>query len=135
MQKILIVDDDARMRRMLRELVGGLASTVYEAADGAEAVAVFAAERPELVLMDLHMKTLDGLRATARIKARFPDARVAIVTQYDEPELRNEAARAGAFTYVLKDNLKDLPALFSGGRAAPKGEQGGAARAPSAEPE
>ncbi len=114
MEKLLIADDDPRMRQVLKQIVGGLASTVYEAADGAEAIAIFAAERPEMVLMDLRMKPLDGLRATAQIRARFPDARIAIVSQYDELELRIEAARVGACAYVLKDQLQELPRLLSG---------------------
>jgi CheY-like chemotaxis protein len=113
LQKLLIADDDARMRQLLKQVVGSLASAVYEAADGAEAIAVFARERPDLVLMDLRMKPLDGLRATAQIKARFPDARIAIVSQHAEPELQHEATRVGACAYVLKDQLQELPRILS----------------------
>jgi len=114
MKKILIADDDARMRQMVRQIVAGLASTVYEASDGGEAVAVCAAERPDWVLMDLRMKPLDGLRATAEIKARFPETRIAIVSQFDDAELRVEAARVGACAYVLKENLHELPGILTG---------------------
>jgi CheY-like chemotaxis protein len=114
MKKILIADDDARMRQMIRQIVTGLASAVYEASDGGEAIAVCAAERPDWVLMDFRMKPLDGLRATAEIKARFPETRIAIVSQYDEPELRAEAARVGACAYVLKENLHELPGILTG---------------------
>ncbi len=109
MQKILIVDDDARMRRILKQTVAGVAQEVYEAADGGEAIAVCAKERPDWVLMDVRMEPMDGLRATAVIRARFPETRIVIVSQYDEPELRIEAARAGACAYVLKENLHELP--------------------------
>jgi CheY-like chemotaxis protein len=116
--KILIADDDTFMRQMLRQIVVGLAGAVYEAADGGEAIAVCAEERPDWVLMDVRMKPIDGLRATASIKARFPATRVAIVTQYDEPELRAEAMRAGACAYILKENLHELPGILTrnGGR-------------------
>ncbi len=117
MLKILIADDDARMRQMVRQILAGLASEVYEAGDGGEAVAVCAAQRPEWVLMDLRMKPMDGLRAMAEIKTRFPGTHVAVVTQYDEAELRAEAARAGACAYVLKENLQELPAIVSGSGA------------------
>jgi CheY-like chemotaxis protein len=113
MSRILIVDDDARLRRMVRQVVAGHASAVYEAADGGEALAICATERPDWVLMDLRMKPVDGLRATAAIKAGCPETRVAIVTQYDEAELRAEAARAGACAYVLKENLQELPAILA----------------------
>jgi CheY-like chemotaxis protein len=114
MKKILIADDDARMRQMVRQIVTGLASAVYEASDGGEAIAVCAAERPDWVLMDFRMKPLDGLRATAEIKARFPETRIAIVSQYDDPELRAEAIRVGACAYVLKENLHELLGILTG---------------------
>ncbi len=113
MHKILIADDDARMRQIIRQTVAGLASAVYEAGDGGAAIALCATERPDWVLMDLRMQPVDGLRATFAIKARFPEMRVAIVTQYDDAGLRAEAARAGACAYVLKENLHELPALLA----------------------
>ena len=113
--KILIADDDARMRQMVKQIVAGLATELYEAADGGEAIAICAAQRPDWVLMDFRMKPLDGLRATAQIKARFPDAHIAIVSQYDDAELRAEAARVGACAYVLKENLQELPRILTAG--------------------
>jgi len=117
--KILVADDDARMRQMVRQTVAGLASEVYEAGDGAEAVAVCAVQRPDWVLMDLRMKPMDGLRATAEIQARFPGTHVVIVSPYDEAELRAEAIRVGACAYVLKENLHELAGILTG--AAPQG--------------
>jgi two-component system response regulator DegU len=58
------------------------------------------------------MKPMDGLRATAEIMTKFPQARVIIVSQHDEAELRAEAARVGARAYVLKDNLHELPEVL-----------------------
>ncbi len=112
MDKILIADDDARMRQVLSQIVTGLATEVYEARDGGEAVGIYAAQQPDCVLMDLRMKPVDGLRATAQIKARFPEARIVIVSQYDEPELRQAAQEAGASVYLLKEDLSELPALL-----------------------
>jgi CheY-like chemotaxis protein len=112
--KILIADDDARMRQMVRQTVAGLASAVYEASDGGEAIAICAIERPDWVLMDLRMKPMDGLRATAEIKTRFPGTRVAIVSQYDDAELRAEAARVGACGYVLKEDLSAVVRTIQG---------------------
>jgi len=112
--KILIADDDARMRQMVKQIVAGLATEFYEAGDGGEAIALCAAQRPDWVLMDFRMKPMDGLRATAEIKARFPETRVAIVSQYDVAELRAEATRVGACAYVLKENLQELPGILAG---------------------
>jgi CheY-like chemotaxis protein len=112
--KILIADDDARMRQMVKQIVAGLATEFYEAGDGGEAIALCAAQRPDWVLMDFRMRPMDGLRATAEIKARFPETRVAIVSQYDDAELRAEATRVGACAYVLKENLQELPGILAG---------------------
>ncbi len=106
--KVLIADDDARMRQMLRQTVAGVATDFCEADDGDAAVAAYAAQRPDWVLMDLRMKPTSGLAATRQIKARFPDARILIVTQYDEPDLRRAAQEAGACGYVLKENLSTV---------------------------
>jgi DNA-binding NarL/FixJ family response regulator len=58
--------------------------------------------------MDIEMKVMDGLTALSRIKARYPEARVLIVSQYDDPDLRAKAQMAGARAYFLKDNLAKL---------------------------
>jgi CheY-like chemotaxis protein len=112
--KILIADDDARMRQMVKQTVASLATEFYEASDGGEAIALCTVQRPDWVLMDFRMRPMDGLRATAEIKARFPEIRVVIVSQYDEVELRAEAARVGACAYVLKENLQELPGILTG---------------------
>ncbi len=114
MHKILIVDDDARMRRMVRQVVEHLASRIHEAADGLEAVAVCAAEHPDWVLMDWRMKPMDGLCATVEITARYPGTRVVLVSQYDDPRLHAAALRAGACACVLKENLSQVPAIILG---------------------
>lgn len=122
MRKILVTDDDSRIRQAIREIVTDFADCIYEAADGREAVAVCEAERPEWVLMDLRMKPLDGLRATAEIKAHFPETQVVIVSQYDDPGLRAQAAQTGACAYVVKENLLELSEILKGARA-PEGKR------------
>ncbi len=111
--KILIADDHAHMREILRQAVARFATECFEAADGGEAITLCAAQRPDCVLMDFRMKSMDGLRATAEIKARFPQTRVVIVSQYDDAELRAEATRVGACAYVLKENLQELTGVLA----------------------
>src|SRR5690349_17204818 len=115
MMKILIADDDPRMRQIVAQNVAPLAGELFQATDGTEAIALCAARRPDWVLMDLRMKPMDGLRATAEIHARFPGTHIAIVTQYDDDQLRAEAAQAGAVAYVLKENLPELAGILSAG--------------------
>jgi len=109
--KLLIVDDNPQMCWMIRAVVADLAEAVAECGDGDEAVAAYAAQRfsaADRVLMDLQMPGVGGLEATRRIRAAFPDARIIIVTQYDDPHWRAAATQAGACGYVLKENLLEL---------------------------
>ena len=113
--KILIVEDNSQMRQLIRSFVEDLAEEVIECGDGEEAVAVYAAQKfggDDRVLMDLQMPRLGGVEATRRLLAAFPEARIIIVTQYDDPYWREAAQQAGACGYVLKENLLDLRALM-----------------------
>ncbi|MFN0112931.1 MAG: response regulator transcription factor [Blastocatellia bacterium] len=105
MMSLLIVEDNAKMRRMLKSLVADLASPIHECDDGAYALAIYAAQQPDWVLMDIGMKRMDGIAATREVKALYPDAKIIIVTGYNEADLREAAREAGACGYVLKDNL------------------------------
>lgn len=102
------------MRRVIRRIVSSLATEISECTDGAEAVQRYAQVRPDWVLMDIEMKDLDGISAARQIKTDFPEARIVMVTNYDHPNLRAAARRAGAKEYVLKENLLELPKLLGG---------------------
>ncbi len=106
--KLLIADDHAEFRQTLGAMLSPVAGEIREAANGAEAVRIFAEQQPDWVIMDIQMKPVGGLAATREIRRRFPDARIVIVTQYDDAELRAEAAEAGACAYLLKDQLESL---------------------------
>jgi CheY-like chemotaxis protein len=111
--KVMIVDDNEPMRRIIKSIVGDLAEELYECQDGAEAVKLYGERRPDWVLMDLRMRGMDGLEAARRITASFPQARIVIVTDYDDAELREAARRAGACWYINKRRLSDLRPLLS----------------------
>jgi CheY-like chemotaxis protein len=108
MLNLLIVEDNEAMRSLIKSIIADLAKDVSECGDGAEALDAYAERRPDWVLMDIRMKELDGISATRQIKAAFPNARIVIVTDYDDPKLREAALSAGAHEYVLKENLLDV---------------------------
>ena len=109
---VLVVDDNPGVRRVLRRVVLDTASTVWECSDGGEALAAYADLRPDVVLMDVHMSNMDGLAATRQIRELHPEARVVMVTDYDDEDLRKAASEAGACGYTLKQNLTELPGLI-----------------------
>ena len=108
MAKILIVDDNAAMRRAIKLVLEGLAAEFYECSDGSEAVFDYAVYRPDWVLMDIRMKETDGLTAITQIRSIFPNARIIVVTNSRGDDMREAARSAGACAYVVKDNLLEL---------------------------
>jgi CheY-like chemotaxis protein len=105
---ILIVEDNKPMRELLKKLVRDLTEDFTECEDGSQAFGAYQQCHPDWVLMDLKMKEVDGLAATRQIKAAFPEARIIIVTGYNDARLRAAAQRAGACGYVYKENLLEL---------------------------
>jgi DNA-binding NarL/FixJ family response regulator len=105
---VLIVEDNASVRRLIRTIVAKVAGEIHECGDGAAALAAYLEYRPDVVLMDIEMKDLDGIAATMQIKAAHPTANIVIVTNYDDAELREAARNAGACGYVLKHSLLEI---------------------------
>jgi signal transduction histidine kinase len=108
MMKLMIVDDHAGVRQTIRSQVATQNDAVCECASGDEAVKMAGEFNPDAVTMDVRMPGMTGFEATRAIRANVPAARVVFVTSYDEPALRQAAREAGAFDYVLKDDLSTL---------------------------
>ena len=110
--KLLIVEDNEAVRRILKTVVGSLADEILETGDGEEAVIIYRAERPDFVLMDINLRKTDGIAATREIKSFDPSARIIMVTNYDETDLRQAASEAGAIGYVVKEDLSPLAEIL-----------------------
>jgi CheY-like chemotaxis protein len=123
---LLVVEPSVQMRRLIRMLLGNRIAQIVECADGSEALAAYANCRPDWMLIDINVKSVDPSTATAadiksadaisitrQINQLFPDAYVTMLADYDDPDVREAAFLAGAAEYVLKDDLSSLPVLLS----------------------
>lgn len=120
--RMLVVDDHTLVRTGLRALLQSLPGihVVAEASDGEEALQLIPVHRPDVVLMDIAMKGLNGLAATARIAQEFPTVRIIILSMYDTAAYVWQALRVGASGYILKD--ADITELEGAIKAVMHGE-------------
>ncbi len=106
--KILIVDDEAHVRKFVGLVVRGLGTpTLVEATNGEEAVQKFSAEAPDLVLLDVNLPVMDGVRALTAIRERNPGAVVVMLTSLANRQTVETCLQAGAAGYLRKDTPKD----------------------------
>jgi NarL family two-component system response regulator LiaR len=115
--KLILCDDQAIVTEGLQVILGTVPNfeVVAVAHDGAEAVDLVEKHGPDLVLMDLRMPIMNGIQATGRIRERFPETRVLVLTTYDDDGWVFDAIRAGADGYLLKDTPReDLIAAIRG---------------------
>lgn len=120
--RVLIVDDQQLIRlgfRMVLDAAEGI-EVVGEAEDGDAALRCVASSSPDVVLMDVRMPGVDGIEATARIRAEHPGVAVLVLTTFDLDEYAFGALRAGAGGFLLKDARRDE--LVAAVRAVAAGE-------------
>ena len=105
MIRVLLVDDDALVRSGLRMMLAGAPriEVVGEADDGRGVLAAVDKHHPHVVLMDIRMPVLDGIEATALLRAQPSPPEVIVLTTFDADELVLRALRAGAAGFLLKD--------------------------------
>ncbi|MER6532306.1 response regulator [Streptomyces sp. 900105755] len=103
--RLLLVDDDPLVRAGLALMMGGAGDIeiVGEGTDGDEVEALVDRTRPDVVLMDIRMRSVDGLTATERLRARADAPQVVVLTTFHADEQVLHALRAGAAGFVLKD--------------------------------
>ena len=103
--KLLIADDNIEMREMLKSIYNQYFIEIIECSDGDEAVKAFTSFKPDWVFMDIKMSRMDGIKATEEIVKKFPEAKIIIVSQYNDEDTIQSALKSGAFQFVNKDNL------------------------------
>ncbi|HEY48371.1 MAG TPA: response regulator transcription factor [Anaerolineae bacterium] len=120
--RVLLVDDQALFREGLETLlsVHEDIQVVGQASNGQEALQIATKVQPDVVLMDIRMPILDGVRATHLLKNALPQCRVIVLTTFDDDEYIFDALRTGAVGYLLKDVASAQ--LVEAIRAAARGE-------------
>lgn len=103
--RVMVVDDHLVVRQGLRSMLAGTddVEVVGEASSGQEAMKQAAALHPDVILLDIRMPGLDGLKLISLFKRNFPDLKIIILTQFDDEQFLLEAFKAGAYAYFLKN--------------------------------
>ncbi|MFD2418772.1 response regulator [Amycolatopsis pigmentata] len=103
--RVVLADDQAVVREGLVTLLGLLPGieVTAAAADGDEAIALVAEHRPDVLLVDLRMPRCDGVEATRRVRAEYPETEVVVLTTYADDESLLSALEAGARGFLTKD--------------------------------
>jgi DNA-binding NarL/FixJ family response regulator len=112
----LIAEDNARMRESIKRYLHSRIPdhhTVVEAEDGGQAVECYERMHPDWVLMDIAMEPVDGLAASRAILGAHPEAKIIILTNYDEARYRAAAREIGTKAFILKEHLGDILPLLS----------------------
>jgi DNA-binding NarL/FixJ family response regulator len=120
--RVLVADDHAIVRQGLRLLIDGEPDMVVagEAADGTSVLEQAKALKPDIVVMDISMPTMNGLMATRALKRAQPDVAIVALTRHEEDTYVQDVLRAGASGYVLKHSppqelLRAIRAIAAGG--------------------
>lgn len=119
--RVLLVDDHSILREGLRALLSYYddISVVGEAQDGQEALEKVGSLKPDVVLMDVAMKKMNGLEATREIRQKYPRTRVLVLSQHEDRQYVMPVLQAGAAGYLLKravgaDLITAIRTVFSG---------------------
>jgi DNA-binding NarL/FixJ family response regulator len=109
----MIVDDHPSTREMIRKFLTSPGVTVCECASGSEALAQVRDFKPHWVTMDINMPGLNGFQCTRALLLEHPEARVVIVSSFNEPHFRQFAHDAGAMGFILKENILALRMMLA----------------------
>lgn len=101
----MIIDDNARFRALVRQILTTPEDSVVEMENGANVCENFAAFQPDWVLMDVNMKPIDGMEATRDLLQHFPGAKVIFLSNFTNKKLMAKGLGLGAKAYVSKEDV------------------------------
>jgi CheY-like chemotaxis protein len=103
--KLLIADDNPGFRKVLKNFCEEYFHEIIECEDGDEAIYIHKKERPDWIFMDIKMNRMDGLTATRNIIIDNPDARIIIISQFNDKDTIKASKESGAVEFVNKEDL------------------------------
>ncbi len=117
---VVIIDDDALVLSSLETILkANKINIVASGNNGEEAVSLFKKHKPDLLLMDIRMEKMNGIDATEKILSEFPDAKILLLTTFQDEEYITKALKFGCKGYILKQNIAMLipaiNAVYAGG--------------------
>lgn len=111
--RVILVDDDELVLRSLKSIMEfNQVEVVGIAKDGQEAIGLYEQQKPNVMLMDIRMKNVNGIEAAEQILNKFPDAKILLLTTFEDEQYITRALRAGCKGYILKQNISHIiPAI------------------------
>jgi two-component system, NarL family, response regulator LiaR len=105
--RVLVVDDHRHIHDVITRVLIGISdiSLVGQAANGSEAIRLCEEVHPDLVLMDVVMPVMDGMQATGRIREKYPEIKILVLSSFQDHESVHQLLRGGAVGYITKDAL------------------------------
>ena len=110
--KLLIVDDNSVMRSILKRICNDHFTEINECEDGDNAIMAYEKHQPDWVLMDIKMNRMDGIEATSAIKTKYPEAKIIIVSQFNDKRIIEASLKSGARDFVNKDDLERIEEII-----------------------
>lgn len=125
--RVLIIDDYEPWRQFVRSALQKKTEleVVGESSDGLQAIQQAQELRPDLILLDLGLPTLDGIEAARRLRKLLPLSRIVFVSQESSPDIVQEALSTGAQGYVVKQSARDLLQAVTAALATQPGHPAG----------
>ncbi len=111
--RVLLIDDDRLVLSSLRGIMEyNKIEVAAEGKDGSEMLPLYRQSLPDIVLTDIRMKEMDGIEAAERLMKEFPEAKILLLTTFEDQEYISKALRIGCKGYILKQNISHIiPAL------------------------
>ena len=110
--KLLIVDDNPSIRKIVRHLLNNRFEQIHDASNGLEALELYQKFIPDWVVMDIEMPEVDGLVGARMIKNEFPGSRIIMISKFKDEEMISLSKFIGAEAYFFKDDLLQIESYF-----------------------